>query len=859
MTELGEWFEGRPAWLQDAARRLYEQGELEADDLGELVSLCKQEAEGGPGAGSKPFPNLAFQSVDNHRTLRLKAIRDVVGINALAPRKPLKFGTEPLTIIYGSNGSGKSGYMRILKHACGARAPGELLGNVFSKPSAEMSCRIDYDLDGKHSAPDAPKWTPTSGVMPNLKGVAIYDTDCAHIYVDKEHEVTFEPPVLGLFRRLVDVCDQVDQAIQAEITAKTSALPNLPTAYLDTKAGAWLEKIGASTSAEAIAAQCEWSKEDGDGLAALTQRLSETNPQAKATALRKTKKHLVSLTTLLKKIAKQLSDEALNELVNLKEAASVKRRAASDYAERVFADAPMGGIASESWRLLWEQARLFSEEVAYPAKPFPVVEEDALCVLCRQPLKEGAPERLRSFETFIKGGLEKDALASEGKLKVTLENLPDLVDVESADAMLDLARITEDEADLRAELGVHFAMLRSRRQDFGDADDSSKLPTLPDAELIERLEVRSTGLEERAVQCDEDAKNSDQSELLKQKGELEARKWLSEQRSSIKAEVERLKAVALLGKAKRSANTSSLSRKKSELSEELVTDAFKKRLQNELKLLSAKRITVDIEKVRVSKGQVWHRLVLRDAKVNTDASAVLSEGEFRVVSIAAFLADVAADDRNVPFVFDDPISSLDQGYEEKVAERLVNLARSRQVIVFTHRLSLLATLENASKQGGGDHKVVSLLRESWGSGEPGEAPLPAQAPKTALNTLSDRRLRDARKILEEEGSSAYAVLAKALCGDIRITIERLVERELLADVVQRFRRPINTQGKLHKIAKVSTEDCELIDSMMTKYSRYEHAQPDEAPVELPEPDELEEDLNTLKVWLAEFSARGGPS
>ncbi len=120
-------------------------------------------------------------------------------------------------------------------------------------------------------------------------------------------------------------------------------------------------------------------------------------------------------------------------------------------------------------------------------------------------------------------------------------------------------------------------------------------------------------------------------------------------------------------------------------------------------------------------------------------------------------------------------------------------------------------------------------------------------------------MRDARKALEGEGSSAYAVLVKALCGDIRITIERLVEKELLADVVQRFRRPINTQGKLYKIAKVSATDCELIDSMMTKYSRYEHAQPDEAPVELPDPDELEEDLNKLKNWLTEFSARGGPA
>jgi len=40
-----------------------------------------------------------------------------------------------------------------------------------------------------------------------------------------------------------------------------------------------------------------------------------------------------------------------------------------------------------------------------------------------------------------------------------------------------------------------------------------------------------------------------------------------------------------------------------------------------------------------------------------------------------------------------------------------------------------------------------------------------------------------------------------------------------------------------------------------KYSRYEHAQPKEAPVQLPDPDEIEKDLVKLKTWQTEFSAR----
>ena len=76
----------------------------------------------------------------------------------------------------------------------------------------------------------------------------------------------------------------------------------------------------------------------------------------------------------------------------------------------------------------------------------------------------------------------------------------------------------------------------------------------------------------------------------------------------------------------------------------------------------------------------------------------------------------------------------------------------------------------------------------------------------------------------------------------------MIELELLADVIQRHRRAINTLGKLGKLADIQPDDCALLEEMMTKYSRFEHAQSAEAPVELPPPEELLEDVATLKKW-----------
>jgi len=398
-------------------------------------------------------------------------------------------------------------------------------------------------------------------------------------------------------------------------------------------------------------------------------------------------------------------------------------------------------------------------------------------------------------------------------------------------------------------------VLSNRRTSFLSASSPAELTAMPSNDAILALTSVEEKFETDAKAFDDDAKGDKKSELQRKVRELNAQKWLSQQKAGVTAEVERLKSIHLLDEARRLANTTALSTKKSTLADVLVTSAFKKRFETELKTLGASRVRVDISKTKAPKGQVWHQIKLKDNKHAAKTGEVLSEGEFRIVSLAAFLADLVANDSKTPFIFDDPISSLDQDFEELTAARLVGLSKSRQVIVFTHRLSLLAMLEDAAEKAAVKCRVVSLQRESWGTGEPNNPPLPAQKPKAALNTLIDQRLPKARKVWTDDGNAPYQIEAKALCSDIRITIERLIENDLLADVVQRFRRPIKTMGKFEMLARIKTSDCAFLDSMMTKYSRYEHAQPGEAPVPLPEPDELAEDLKKLKAWLDEFTSR----
>jgi hypothetical protein len=159
--------------------------------------------------------------------------------------------------------------------------------------------------------------------------------------------------------------------------------------------------------------------------------------------------------------------------------------------------------------------------------------------------------------------------------------------------------------------------------------------------------------------------------------------------------------------------------------------------------------------------------------------------------LSAFLADVTGRPDASPFIFDDPISSLDQFWEERVIDRLIVLSDSRQVIIFTHRLSLLGILSDKAS----DPHLVNIRREPWGTGQPGDVPIFAKKPESALNHLKNERLARARKTLLAEGSEAYYSLAKAICSDFRILVKRVIELVFLADVVQRYRRDVKTRGK----------------------------------------------------------------
>lgn len=840
--DIRQWLHKQPDWLQDASERLLKQATLSSTDVKDLVTSLKT-AVGQKITTHRTFDSLV-QSSSAGLDLRLISIGALTGIEGLAPRRPLTFGPKNLTVVYGHNGSGKSSYARLLKKVTGKPRALDLKPNVFQAVSGQGQCQFTYELDGVEMSTE---WLSNAAPIAALRAVDIFDADEAGHYLGGESAAAYTPPVVAVFENLALACDQVKAQLQDEQGKLVKALPALPHDYLGTVAGKNYASLKADVAEATLSAFLTWPSESEIALTQATERLKTTDHAALAKQKRAKKAQVLQVATGLQQAFAAYSSTALQHLRALRTAAQTKRQIATQAAK--VESAQLDHVGSATWRAMWKAAREYSQE-AYPTKPFPVTDA-ARCVLCHQELSPSAQERLQAFESFVLSKLAAEANQAESVYNQAKSQLPVALDQGSVNTQTEAAGLTADESWPKYLRRFWLSVENANAALLADEVASNAKPVDAVAEAVKSLTDFANTLENEASQHDLDAQGIDLEALQLSKVELEAKKWVAQQAIAVRAEVVRLKQYKQYEDWKSLANSKGVSLKSAEVAEKVITHAYVGRFNRELLALGATRIKVELVKTKAEKGKVLHRLQLKGVKGKQTLDKVLSEGERRVVALAAYLADLTENPSNAPFIFDDPISSLDQTWEERTIDRLVQLSETRQVIVFTHRLSFMGLIGEKSE----DMTCVHIRQEPWGAGETGDVPLYGKKPDPALNHLLNTRLAQAHKAHQDHGWDNYYPLGKSICSDFRILLERVVEFVMLADVVQRHRREVHTKNKIQQLAKITSTDCELIEDLMTKYSCFEHSQSNEAPVQVPEPDELKADIERLIAWHSEFTKR----
>jgi len=239
--EILKWSKSRPLWQRDALRRLIVNGSLGPGDIDDIFLLCKiaNDLEDASRYELVPIPldeSHICPDAGSGEAVRLTQISDVANVNAITSPEPLTFGESGLTIIYGDNGAGKSGYVRILKNVCRAREVNKkILSNVFESGEGKVpSAKISFKTAASDNVFD---WQKDCQAPPELTCINVFDSGCASLYVNEDNRIVYMPLGLDIFDKLVKVCDTIKARLAAEREKFPSALETLPAEHEETTAG----------------------------------------------------------------------------------------------------------------------------------------------------------------------------------------------------------------------------------------------------------------------------------------------------------------------------------------------------------------------------------------------------------------------------------------------------------------------------------------------------------------------------------------------------------------------------------------------------------------------------------------------
>jgi AAA domain len=831
---LVKWANGQDSWVRalvdlvlkslgplgdTAVEQVFERYLAEKDLSDESVETVGPLSGGGAAAAAKS-------------ALVLESLGEVSGVNALAPDRTIDFNGK-LTIVFGENGSGKTGYTRILKSLADVRTVEEILPDVNEAgAAAPQQCLVKYregDVGDEH------RWKGETGVVP-FTALSIFDSPAVALHVDDDLNYIYTPGDLALFGIVGQAIDRVHERLDASITARRpKGNPFISHLTNGTAVCAEIETLGSTTDLDVLA------KLARSGVDAEAER--ETK-QATVDALRggavdaqiaaaRTRRDLASKLAEIANVAEgfrpDLYGDAVKELGD----------AESSYAEIRAAFAAQSGAEGEAAEK-WQDFVLAGEEyrrhvVAHGA------EEADHCIYCRQSLDAEARERMETYRVFAGDAARKRVEAAKGSLeRLTREVLA--VDLRTAQEGLGVAREDRPEEKTLADADRFLDALQASLVSIREAEDVSW------EELYEKAtevmgHAKKAEAEEAALIETLNAKRAERVERLEVAetalAELTDRLELGERLDAVREHVEDARWVAKAEQlSKRFRGISkSLTETVKKASATLLNSDFERRFEEECVALRAPKVGLAFPGRR---GEPARR---KTVSANHKPSKVLSEGEQKVIALADFLAEVSLRQSPAPVIFDDPVNSLDYRRIAEVSQRIAALVSEHQVVVFTHNIwlavELLATFESRK-----DECTYNRVTDEGGKGQIVEGSHPRWDTVKGTKGKINSALQDAKS---SQGETREAFIERAY-SLMRTWCEVVVEEELFAGVLSRF-APNVAMGKLDKVRPDRLQAAiDAVNPVFEKACRVMegHSQPLESLGHTPSLEEAEEDWKCLR-------------
>lgn len=833
------WAKSRPWWQQKALARIAAGEALGQQDHEEIARSLFEEPESPPSGGW--FAQLAPMQATKDEPVRVVALRGLSNVNRLASGQELTFEPNGLTVVFGNNGSGKSGYARVIRSMVRTRHHADILPDVFAQTSGQQSGEVVLAVGANERTVQLGQ-----SADPDLSRVAFYDEHCGDTYLTAEAEISYRPAAVQLLDDLAAVCTGVRQVIDGWKQAVSQPGP-LPDVDDLGSGGAFLQSLSASTADDAISAAVACPSDVDERLENQVNeiaRLRTSDPTQEKRQLNATVTALETISQHLVDLDRVLGADGQKRLNELSERVATTQGAADLASCNIFADEPLSGVGSSVWQVLWRAAEGYSKEV-YSEHDFPHTEDGAVCVLCQQTLSDDASDRLTRFHQFVTDTTTREAEAARRDLERFRGDLEQL-DVTPPSVLSAIATVQQRDENFARSLDPLLEELRGRRVAMVTGEQSTPVDF---STHLTRLQAAATHRRSQAAAVNAEGFAEELAEAQSEEQRLRDQIAMRDGRDLIEAERSRLRKVAMLNSKFSEANTRSITDKASEMTRKYVTEEARDRFAHETDRLGLERVTFKATKAR--QGALLHKADFLNARPGVKLVDVLSEGEQTALGFAGFLTEAHFEASKSALVLDDPVSSLDHMKRESVARRIIALAEERQVVVFTHDVAFTMMLRKSAAESRVQFATRGIeQRRKIGPGFTTlDHPWTAQDAAQRIDTLRQQLAKLRRN---ETGMSEgdYLRETEDIAGHMSQTWERIIS-QVLAEPLVDYKSLEVRVGKLRVIGRVTDDDVKTYDDSYSRISGWasRHDQHPELNYTVPTIDQLNDEIEVLATWL----------
>ena len=782
-------------------------------------------------------PSLEIKKEDDNTKCELKEVTSFINVNAINENSVLPISPN-LTLVYGDNGVGKSGFGRLFSNACTSRKQRKLIENLNEKITGEISAEFLFHDDGS----DTNIKFSIGEQYSQLKRISVFDGESALVHLNNNNEVYFNPAKLQIFDLVSDSVNKLEIKLQDKKLMRYVKNP-IEDSLLRTEESE-VSILFRSLSREADLSQLllkldefseDYQKELDDKYQEIHSLKSE-NPEEKKKIFENVCSEFNKIAKIINDISLRLSYDAIQQLNTLFEEYHDAKKVLKEISLEDFKLDNLSGIGSDEWKSLIEAALQIYEAELEKNHNFEIKN----CVLCHQSLTPKEQNLFSKYRDFLENKAEKKVADIELKLKEVVEelmalknNLPKLDGTYiptiylknfSPDMFTQLMKLLHDIED---NVG-HLVQSVNDRKKISE----SELSLLQGVELetvVEHYEVMITKLEDLTPAIDK---------LEKEITLLNHKQFLNEKKDDIRKYIEYIQWLCKADSINISSRKAENTRMKSQIVDSLILSNYVEIFNDEMKNLGCD-FGIEID----SKGRdltPMKRLRLSLSK-DFKPGDILSEGEQTLTAFVDFLAEVKMSENNIGIVFDDPVSSLDHKYRTLIAKRLAEESKSRQVIIFTHDIVFLLELISNAEFNSIDYKKLCLRKSGNSSGiVKEELPWIACGLKEKIGHLKNELQNMKKELIESPEDCLYKVKTWYLL--LRESWERAVEERLLKQVVQRFDNAIQTQ-RLKRISIDENLIKKIEDGMST--SKWVHDSGAANNIPVPDFEKLSEDLLKL--------------